>query len=258
MRYCTHCGAQNDDDAMFCSQCGETLESDDKWQTAPIDTEAVVPESGKLKRRRIVIILVAVIAVTGALIFYYIYRTKAADSARASQYASTDSDKNSVSSETQSSSGTASKTAEHTYTIVLKDVTWDQAFGEAAAQGGYLLRIDESGEFEKIQQMIEAQGYSNGKFFIGGRRFSDDNAYYWVDASGNRLGTSLDSSSYWLTGDPSYTDTDPNGNIVQEDRMAIFYYDSGNKWVWADVPDNILQTAPEFSGKIGYIIEKDS
>lgn len=165
---------------------------------------------------------------------------------------------NSSSGNNSSSSGSSSANKKHSYQIVMKDVTWDEANKLAGQAGGYLLHIDSDAEFAQIQQMINNQNESNGKFFIGGCRSSGSNDYYWVDSSSKKTGSPLNSSQYWLSGDPSYSDTDKNGNTVTEDKMAIFYYDSGGYWVWADVPNDITSTAPEYSGKIGYIIETES
>lgn len=270
MKYCTRCGAPNDDDAVFCTGCGASLKPKPaRTQQDTAGDQAVVgQDDDKLKKKRIILIGAAVAVVLVLFGVYYYMQRSSSSSTQTLQSASSsssDSGKNSVSSDSgsssdssSSSSSSAKKETTHSYTVVIKDVTWDQAQSEAVAAGGYLCRIDQEGEFEKVVAQAENQGASNGKLFIGGKRFSGSDSYYWVDAKGNKTGSSLNSSSNWLTGDPSYTDTDPSGNTVQEDKMAIFYYDNGGKWVWADVPNNILQTAPEYSGKIGYIIEKDS
>lgn len=54
----------------------------------------------------------------------------------------------------------------------------------------------------------------------------------------------------WMRNEPSYQDGD-----VQENCLDIFYYEDEGRWVWNDIPNNVLQNVSYFSGKIGYICE---
>ena len=40
-----------------------------------------------------------------------------------------------------------------------------------------------------------------------------------------------------------------------EDRLNIFYYSQEDKWVFNDVPNDILDAVPQFKERIGYICE---
>jgi len=53
-----------------------------------------------------------------------------------------------------------------------------------------------------------------------------------------------------MRNEPSYQDGD-----VQENCLDIFYYKDEGRWVWNDIPNNVLQNVSYFSGKIGYICE---
>ena len=56
-----------------------------------------------------------------------------------------------------------------------------------------------------------------------------------------------------MTGEPSFSDKD-----TQENCLDIFYYQKEDRWVWNDVPDDILKTVPEYAGKLGYICEYEN
>ena len=86
-------------------------------------------------------------------------------------------------------------------------------------------------------------------------RATDSRDYYGVDESGQMYGDVINSGSYWcasewMAGEPSYQD-----GATQEQYLDIFYHQNSGKWVWNDVPDDILAAVPSFSGKLGYICE---
>lgn len=146
----------------------------------------------------------------------------------------------------------------HTYLIVQKDCTWDEAFRECLEQGGYLVRINTKEEWDYITKQIINEKKEKIQFFIGARRDVDAKSYYWVDEDNEFIGERLDNQDtgwckdVWLEGEPSYSDKEID---VSEDCIEMFLYSKTGKWVLNDVPNNILKAVPQFQGRIGYICE---
>ena len=153
---------------------------------------------------------------------------------------------------------TGSAGGEHTYRLVISDCSWTQAFQDAVDAGGYLVNIDSNEEYQHILQEINDAGASGTIFRIGGRRDPNSATYYWVDRNNNFTGEALNSPSYWaysqwMIGEPSFQDGD-----IQECYMDMYYYQKEGRWVWNDVPDDIIPIVPSYSGRLGYIIEFES
>lgn len=53
-----------------------------------------------------------------------------------------------------------------------------------------------------------------------------------------------------VSGEPSFQDAD-----IEETCVNIHYNSEENRWVWNDVPEDILSEVPYYSGRIGYIVE---
>ena len=146
----------------------------------------------------------------------------------------------------------------HRYEYFVEDCTWNEAFRKAVGRGGYLIRINSAEEYDHVLSEITQKGLSDVRFFAGARREADSRDYYWTDQNDHLFGEPLNAPAYWafpewLTGEPSYRDGD-----TEEAYMNIFYYPDQERWVWNDVPDDILAAAPYYSGKIGYIVEYDA
>lgn len=141
----------------------------------------------------------------------------------------------------------------HSYEFVLRDCTWQEAFEDAAQQGGYLVNINSQEEWDYLLSEISARGMDKDVFYVGGARLSEDHEYRWADANGDLYGELLNGngeswcSSQWMAGEPSFQDGD-----TPETYMNIFYYSGENRWVLNDCPNDIT---PYYSGKTAYIIE---
>lgn len=143
----------------------------------------------------------------------------------------------------------------NTYELIVADVTWTEAYYDCLNRGGHLVRITSDEEYQAILQQIESEGKKNILFWLGGAR-NDDSGYYWIYDEG-RFGVEVLNedekyASYWLDGEPSFHDDTANAD---ETRMNMFRLSSSGRWVWNDVPDDILSVASFYSGKIGYICE---
>lgn len=143
----------------------------------------------------------------------------------------------------------------HRYEFIISDCTWEQAYQECLKRGGYLVRINSRREYDYILNQIAKKNMKEIQFKLGGRRDMDSHDYYWINEQNQLYGEKINSSDYWCTNEwmrnePSYQDRD-----VQENCLDIFYYEDEGRWVWNDIPNNVLQNVSYFSGKIGYICE---
>lgn len=137
----------------------------------------------------------------------------------------------------------------HQYSYHVVDCSWYEAMNDAASRGGYLVHINSQAEMDYIVQEINELGYDKKQFMIGARRDNDSSLYYWVNEYNELIGDSINSSSFWADGEPSYED---NGNT--ETCVDIFYYSKEGRWIFNDIPSNMAFDSA-FEGRIGYIVE---
>lgn len=143
--------------------------------------------------------------------------------------------------------------AVHRYEIVIADVHWTEAYQLAmTVPNGHLVHINSEEEFQVITDQICEEGYQDIIFWLGGMRQGDSEEYYWIGNDGNVYGDVLNSSSHWLENEPSIYDQDLG---TAEKYMDMFYRKSEDRWVWNDVPNELIELAPFYSGKVGYIVE---
>lgn len=87
---------------------------------------------------------------------------------------------------------------------------------------------------------------------IGARRSDDDYQYYWVDEHNRRMGSPINNSAFWASGEPSYIDS---ASGYEEDCVDIFYYGKEDRWIFNDFPDDVVAFDSAFEGRIGYIVD---
>ncbi len=143
----------------------------------------------------------------------------------------------------------------HRYDYIVADVTWEEAFRDAANRGGYLLHMNSDEEAAYIINEIQDRDLTGKSFFIGGGRKGDSDEYFWLDPDGEPFGSKLNDdafSGYWLPGEPSF-----GSDGIEERYMDMIYRKSENRWYWNDIPNDLIQASSSFAGKVGYIIEYD-
>jgi hypothetical protein len=147
---------------------------------------------------------------------------------------------------------------EHRYEFVLSDGSWQDAFDSCLEKGGYLARFETLEEYEKVTDLLEAQGLSDKIFYVGAARSEDSEDYYWVNGDGEETGVPVNDpsspvSGKWLSGEPSYEDS---GH--PEICLTIYHHKDVNDWVLNDVPNDVVKIWSYYSGRMGYICEYES
>ena len=255
---CKRCGQEIQNGEMFCGNCG--------WKVEP-KKKPVIP---------IIIGIVVVIILVVAGVFWYLHKqeqkkveenlakfqekieegsTESGDDTQEDQSDAQDADEENNTDGEEETAVDPTEGGIHRYEYMISDVTWNQAYQECLDRGGYLVRINSREEYDYIISQLNERHLSNIQFKIGGKREAGSQDYHWVDENGQLYGDVINSDSYWcasewMAGEPSYRD-----GSTEEQYLDIFYYKNSGKWVWNDVPDDIVATVPEFSGKIGYICE---
>ena len=255
---CKRCGQEIQNGDMFCGNCG--------WKVEP-KKKPVIP---------IIIGIVVVIILVVAGVFWYLHKqeqkkveenlakfqekieegsSESGDDTQEDQSDAQDADEENNTDGEEETAVDPTEGGIHRYEYMISDVTWNQAYQECLDRGGYLVRINSREEYDYIISQLNERHLSNIQFKIGGKREAGSQYYHWVDENGQLYGDVINSDSYWcasewMAGEPSYRD-----GSTEEQYLDIFYYKNSGKWVWNDVPDDIVATVPEFSGKIGYICE---
>lgn len=283
--FCKKCGQEIKSGTKFCVKCGAPVQQGAE--------PAVSPQNGKkqgngLLMALICIAVVLVLAVGGLGAFYFLSNRQEQETeySHGGRDAGDDDDKDEESEDilTTESEDTAAVSTEmpersesaateivepappaeseavvtqedkrHTYQIVVKDVTWTEAYQEAlAVPNGHLVTIETEEEWNTIMQQILAERREECIFWIGAIRRGNSSDYYWVDADGDSIGQPITNSGHWLAGEPTYYDAE---NGLEERYVDMFFSSSEQRWVWNDTPDNLIELISAYSGKVAYIVE---
>lgn len=151
--------------------------------------------------------------------------------------------------------------AGHRYELIVEDVSWKEAEMLCHERGGYLATITSYEEFQRLQErMIEDK--KGITFFVGatdkqieGRPFG----YRWLEP-GTKYGYDMSLlhytvSRFWLEGEPSHRGFTESGVEVRGNYVVLFYREKDGWCYLKDVPSDLLEAAPSYAGRVGYICE---
>ena len=136
------------------------------------------------------------------------------------------------------------------YSLMIDNVTWEEADQKARESGGQLVIINDQEELETVSSLILEAEYTNIVWYVGAREDRAGNMT-WTD------GSSIE-ASFWLSGEPTGTGTTEDGRELEEDFCAALYRDSEQELRLMDVPGDMLDAAPSYNGIVGYIIEYEA
>lgn len=286
---CRKCGETIKEGAKFCTKCGTRVEDTPaagvpENQAAPRQTDGGAAQPPKKSHKALLAVLfgIAVIAAGGAAVWQSRKKEpekntpewdmdfdgeeeteqesdpQSREETDASEQTEAERTEESVPALPEESTAAAQEEEKpHRYELVKADCTWEEAFLEAQEKGGYLVHFDTPEEYEQVKELLSQAGAENLKLWVGGRRLPNEYEYHWVNADGSYDDNVLNSQPYewaWMKDEPSFRD---KGLNLDECYMNIFYYKSENRWVWNDVPNDIIAAVSSYKGQIGYICEYD-
>jgi len=141
----------------------------------------------------------------------------------------------------------------HTYLVIIGDYNWEEAYYDSRKYGdkAYLAHINSDEEYQYLSDLL-TDHYSGYILWIGARRDRDKYIYKWANANNELVGDNICGLKYWLKNEPSFYDVSVNDF---EYNVDLFYSKTEGRYVMNDVPTNILEYVPSYSGKMGYILE---
>lgn len=152
--------------------------------------------------------------------------------------------------------------AKHQYELIVKDVTWKEAEMLCRERGGYLATITSHEEFERLQEQMISEHKEDITFFVGATKERVEGTpfgFRWLEPGVEYGYDMLDLLNalfvFWLEGEPSYTGLTESGAEVSEDYVVFFYREKDGRCYLNDVSNDILEAAPSYAGRIGYICE---
>ena len=138
--------------------------------------------------------------------------------------------------------------------------TWEDAYKKCKENNAHLVTFENKEEFDYVAEKLTNMGYQDYIFYIGGRRDMDSDRYYWIDENNSLTGSVLNNAEYWaaecwMPGEPSFKDASTG---VEEHVMCMFYQKDLGRWVWNDIPNDLVSAIPSYEGKVGIIYEYES
>lgn len=153
-------------------------------------------------------------------------------------------------------SGEDSDYRSHTYQVIAANCTWTEADAMARNSGGYLVNFDSAEEYQYVLDHVIGNAYPKMKLWIGGKRDGNSDEYHWIDQDGQKkdriLNEDTEYAGFWMVGEPSFHDESVNQD---EMYMNMFFYTKEDRWVWNDVPNDIISIVPQYRDTVGYLVE---
>lgn len=152
--------------------------------------------------------------------------------------------------------------AGHRYELIVEDVSWKEAERLCHERGGYLATITSQEEFGRLQSQMLAEDKADITFFVGAKKERTEGmpfGYRWLEPGTEKGYYMLELSNalfdFWLEGEPSYSGLTESGREIEEAYVVLLYRKSDGRCYINDVPNDILEAAPSYAGRVGYICE---
>ncbi len=135
--------------------------------------------------------------------------------------------------------------AGHRYELVVEDATWEEAAAHCQEKGGYLATITSQEEMDRIQAQVISEQKTDITFYVGAKDLK------WLEHGTEEvdvmcLYTALD---FWLGGELEYR---------CQPHLILLYHEPDERCYLTDAENDILESKPSYTGKVGYICEYDS
>lgn len=139
---------------------------------------------------------------------------------------------------------TPTPTPEPRYTVIVDDVTWEEAKANCEAMGGHLATVNSQEELDKLTAMAQEKGASF--VWLGSYRGADG---VWYHVTGEVV-----EFFKWDTGEPSVQDADG----TPESYLLLWYRAAAGYWSYNDMRNDPISVLPRtYSGKTAYICQFD-
>lgn len=283
VRVCSKCGHVVNKYTYFCPLCGAETEEQAEGTTVLRETKtAVLEEKGEPAKERpmadkgqtsspqrrkgarlLASVLLGIVLLAFAAPFLSLLFSREVPAAKSGDELQPDEETAAVQTQEPESTKEEPESESDTrileddrYECIVEDITWDGAFDACVEKGGHLVRIDSPEKYWEIARLLEEEGKTDIKFWIGAARKDLDWTYYWVYE--NRVygeeveNAGVDEGGYWMEGQPSFFNEEDG---TSESRVLMFYDGERGQWVWDDVPSDILYIIKHYAGAIGYICE---
>lgn len=152
---------------------------------------------------------------------------------------------------------------DHRYEFIAADTTWDEAQEACKQKGGYLATITCNEEANTIAAQMREQGMESYALFVGFRssEWVGDTFYVsrWINSDGSYENVMPSRYDFWDYHWPDYAYSEQEWKPERDetDCGLVKYNKETNQIYVFEAPDNLLETSPQYTGKMGYICEYD-